>query len=65
MLFYSTREDSGLSLEDNKAIRAALFGLIKFYVFKDISYEEVNQILNFIVAVKQEFSVSLIGNVVI
>ncbi len=43
-----------LSEEDAKTIRVSLLGLIKYYVFKEITFDELNQILCFVVTVKDE-----------
>ncbi len=43
-----------LSDEDAKTIRVSLLGLIKYYVFKEITFDELNQILCFVVTVKDE-----------
>ena len=49
-----------LSEEDAKTIRVALLGLIKYYVFREITFDELNQILNFVVTVKDENMVSAV-----
>ena len=38
----------------------ALLGLIKYYVFREITFDELNQILNFVVTVKDENMVSTV-----
>lgn len=43
-----------MSDEDAKTIRVALLGLIKYYVFREITFEELNQILCFVVTVEDE-----------
>ena len=45
---YSNNSKNSLSPEDNKTIRASLFGLIKFFLQKDVNAKEVNSITNFI-----------------
>ena len=45
---YSNNSKNSLSQEDNKTIRASLFGLIKFFLQKDVNAKEVNSITNFI-----------------
>ena len=55
---HSTRETSGLSLDDNQEIRGALLGLIHFYVDKEITYDELNSLSNFILAIQEEYVVS-------
>ena len=49
---------SELTAEDCQTIRGSLYGLIKFYVLKDITFQELSQIISFITAVKQEQLVS-------
>jgi hypothetical protein len=43
-----------LSKDDCKTIRGSLFGLVKFYLQKDVSSKDVLPIVNFILSVKQE-----------
>ena len=43
-----------LNKDDCKTIRASLFGLVKFYLQKDVSSKDVLPIVNFILTVKQE-----------
>ena len=38
----------------------ALLGLIKYYVCREITFDELNQILNFVVTVKDENMVSAV-----
>ena len=45
---YSNKSRNFLSPEDNKTIRASLFGMIKFFLQKDVNAKEVNSITNFI-----------------
>ncbi|CAH1788242.1 unnamed protein product [Owenia fusiformis] len=52
--YYSSIEESDLSQEDAKAIRVSLLGLVKYYIFKEITFEELSQIIAFLTAVKQE-----------
>ncbi|XP_076450797.1 neurobeachin-like protein 1 [Babylonia areolata] len=52
--YYTTSEESGLSEEDSKTIRVSLFNLIKYYIVRDIRAEELNQIVGFLVVVKQQ-----------
>ncbi|KAK3582874.1 hypothetical protein CHS0354_012486 [Potamilus streckersoni] len=49
---YSSR--SGLSEEDAKTIRVSLLNLIKYYVAKEITYDELNSMVSFIITVRQE-----------
>ncbi|KAK3721190.1 hypothetical protein RRG08_044202 [Elysia crispata] len=50
--YYSTSSESCLSEEDNKTIRVSLLSLIKFYVSTNIHADELNQIMGFILSVK-------------
>ena len=50
----SSSEESGLTEEDSKTIRVSLFNLIKYYIFRDIKADELNQIIGFLVVVKQQ-----------
>ena len=43
-----------LTKDDCKTIRGSLFGLVKFYLQKDVSSKDVLPIVNFILTVKQE-----------
>lgn len=52
--YYTSTEQSGLSDEDNKTIRVALLNLIKFYISRDITADELSQIVGFIVVTKQQ-----------
>ena len=46
---YSSAEPlNGLSLEDQKTIRASLFGLIKFFLQREVNAKEVSALTNFI-----------------
>ena len=54
---FRTRDTSGLSLDDNREIRNALFGLVHFYVDRESTYDELNCLLNFMLAVEEEFVV--------
>ena len=45
---YSGSNSSGLTSEDNKTIRSALFGMIKFFLQKEVNAKEVSSITNFI-----------------
>ena len=51
-----------LSKDDSKTIRGALFGLVKFYLQKDVSSKDVLPIVNFILSVKQEGSLLSFGS---
>ncbi|GFO07271.1 neurobeachin-like protein 1, partial [Plakobranchus ocellatus] len=50
--YYSTSSESCLSEEDNKTIRVSLLNLIKFYIASNIHADELNQIMGFILSVK-------------
>lgn len=52
--YYSVNSEDDLCKEDAKTIRGSLLGLIKFYILKDITFEEVSQIMAFVIAVKEE-----------
>ncbi|KAG8233664.1 hypothetical protein J437_LFUL013710, partial [Ladona fulva] len=54
-----TNEDGVvLSVEDLTTVRRALFGLVKYYMQKDVNVREVNSLLNFLVSVRDEHLVS-------
>ncbi|KAK2169991.1 hypothetical protein LSH36_5g09019 [Paralvinella palmiformis] len=64
-MLYNLQEDalsspvvSELAAEDCQTIRGSLYGLIKFYVLKDITFQELSQIIGFITAVKEEQLIS-------
>ncbi|KAK7507554.1 hypothetical protein BaRGS_00001489, partial [Batillaria attramentaria] len=52
--YYSSSEESGLTDEDSKTIRVSLLNLIKYYIIKDITAEELGQLMGFLVVVKQQ-----------
>ncbi|KAL5005989.1 hypothetical protein ScPMuIL_017147 [Solemya velum] len=52
--YYSCSLQNNLSADDAKPIRMSLFGLIKYYVIKDITFQEVSQILNFLIVLTEE-----------
>lgn len=52
--YYSVNSEDDLSKEDAKTIRGSLLGLIKFYIIKDITFEELSQIMAFVMAAKEE-----------
>ncbi|XP_025103761.1 neurobeachin-like protein 1 isoform X2 [Pomacea canaliculata] len=52
--YYSSTDDSGLSEEDSKTIRVSLFNLIKYYIIRDITADELGQLLGFLLAVKTQ-----------
>ncbi|CAD5122682.1 DgyrCDS11092 [Dimorphilus gyrociliatus] len=53
-VYYEKDELSGLMINDCKQIRSALFGLIKFYILKDVNSMEIDYIFNFISIVEEE-----------
>ena len=57
LLYFSS--DCGLSEEDAKTIRVSLLNLIKFYIVKEITLEELNQLIHFMIACKDENMVTL------
>ena len=54
----SCPEDSQLSEADGAMIRASLFGLVKFYVSRSITAEELGQVIVFVLAEQQPRLVS-------
>lgn len=54
MYLSSSTDDSGLSEEDSKTIRVSLFNLIKYYIIRDITADELGQLLGFLLAVKTQ-----------
>ncbi|CAI9726854.1 1 isoform X1 [Octopus vulgaris] len=52
--YYSSVTEGSLTKEDTKTIRVSLLGLIKFYIAKDITFDELSQILAFLLNVKEE-----------
>eukprot|EP00105_Crassostrea_gigas_P036363 XP_019920511.1 PREDICTED: neurobeachin-like protein 1 [Crassostrea gigas] len=55
-VFYSPTSSpaKGLSPEDMKTIRVSLMSLIKYYISRDITYNELDAILKFLFAVKDQ-----------
>ncbi|XP_021366386.1 neurobeachin-like protein 1 isoform X2 [Mizuhopecten yessoensis] len=51
---YYSSCDSGLSAVDAKTIRGSLLSLVKYYMIKDVTAEEVSSIICFLVTVKEE-----------
>ncbi|XP_055494353.1 neurobeachin-like protein 1 isoform X8 [Leucoraja erinacea] len=51
---YSSNQDSDLSVDDMKTIRASLYGLIKYFISKGVTQEEVQSIMGYIAAVNDE-----------
>lgn len=56
ILFYSSKSMSGSNAQ---IIRAALVDLIKFYIGREITFDELGQIIGFICAVHDEVLVSV------
>ncbi|KPU78624.1 uncharacterized protein Dana_GF10562, isoform B [Drosophila ananassae] len=50
--YYSTPDS--ISDEDAKTIRATLFGIIRFYLQKDVNIKEVNAMVAFLASVRQD-----------
>ena len=48
-----------LSADDSHTIRGSLFRLIKFYVEKDLTSDEAQQLMAFICSVREEYLVSM------
>ena len=56
LLYYSFSCE--LTEEDAKMIRVSLFGLVKFYIVKEITHEELSSLLNFMLVCLDENMVS-------
>ena len=54
----NSNKDSDLSEDDVRTIRASLCGLIKYYISKGMSQEEMQSILGYIAAIGDEDQVS-------
>lgn len=54
LFFSSSSADANLSSDDTRAIRRELWSLVKSYIAKDISADELNFILGFIVTATEE-----------
>eukprot|EP00090_Calanus_glacialis_P023550 TRINITY_DN363_c0_g1_i1.p1 TRINITY_DN363_c0_g1~~TRINITY_DN363_c0_g1_i1.p1 ORF type:complete len:2732 (-),score=430.45 TRINITY_DN363_c0_g1_i1:184-7587(-) len=50
---YTDNANSVLSREDNKTIRASLFGLVKFFLQKEVNAKEVSALTNFIMSYRK------------
>ncbi|XP_015015894.2 neurobeachin-like protein 1 isoform X1 [Drosophila mojavensis] len=50
--YYSTPDN--ISTDDARTIRATLFGIVRFYLQKDVNIKEVNAIIAFLASVRQE-----------
>jgi hypothetical protein len=51
-----------MTKDDCKTIRSSLFGLIKFYLQKDVGSKDALPIVNFILSVKQEGLLLIVGS---
>uniref|UniRef100_A0A4W3HUZ0 Neurobeachin-like protein 2 n=1 Tax=Callorhinchus milii TaxID=7868 RepID=A0A4W3HUZ0_CALMI len=54
MYYGNSNKDSDLSLDDVKTIRASLYGLIKYFINKGVTQEEVQSIIGYIAAINDE-----------
>lgn len=50
----NSNKESDLSEDDIKTIRASLYGLVKYYISKGLSLEEMNSILGYVAAIGDE-----------
>lgn len=50
----NSNKESDLSEDDIRTIRASLYGLIKYYISKGMSQEEMHSILGYIAAIGDE-----------
>ena len=48
------RRDCGLLEEDAKTIRGSLLSLVKYYIVKDITLDELLQLFNFMLTCNEE-----------
>ncbi|GAB6029770.1 Neurobeachin-like protein 1 [Chamberlinius hualienensis] len=55
--FYSF-QNSNLCFADTRAIRLSLFGLIKYFISKDVNSNEIDAIMGFLISVKDETMLS-------
>ena len=51
-----------LGLSDARMIRNSMFGLLRFYVSRQIHHKELNAIISFLTAVEDETLVSLVSS---
>lgn len=67
MLFFllvfrkNSNKESDLSEDDIKTIRASLYGLVKYYISKGMSQEEMHSLLGYIAAIGDEDQVRSCG----
>lgn len=50
----SSNKESDLSEDDVRTIRASLYGLVKYYISKGVSQEEMHSILGYVAAIGDE-----------
>lgn len=50
----SSNKESDLSEDDVKTIRASLYGLVKYYISKGVSQDEMHSILGYVAAIGDE-----------
>ncbi|XP_078407580.1 neurobeachin-like protein 1 isoform X1 [Cetorhinus maximus] len=58
MCYSSSNKDNDLSTDDVKTIRASLYGLIKYFISKGVTQEEVQSIMGYIAAINDEQQLS-------
>ncbi|XP_076087925.1 neurobeachin-like protein 1 isoform X3 [Mytilus galloprovincialis] len=64
-MYYSSVRDSGLSSEDSKQIRVSLFSLVKFYIAREVTADELLHIIGFLVVAREENMICEILDVLI
>lgn len=57
----NSNKDSDLSEDDIRTIRASLYGLVKYYISKGMSQEEMHSVLGYIAATGDEEQVRGLG----
>ncbi|XP_078085110.1 neurobeachin-like protein 1 isoform X3 [Mustelus asterias] len=55
---YSSDKDNDMSADDVRTIRASLYGLIKYFISKGVTQEEVQSIMGYIAAINDEQQLS-------
>ena len=58
MLVHRSQSDDKISSDDARTIRGSLFSLVKFYMSKEGTYDELNALLSFLYDVNDEPVVS-------
>ncbi|XP_072337816.1 neurobeachin-like protein 1 isoform X1 [Scyliorhinus torazame] len=58
MCYSNSNKDNDLSADDVKTIRASLYGLIKYFISKGVTQEEVQSIMGYIAAINDEQQLS-------